>query len=227
MIRKFLEKSKHTLLNVFVFVIVLEIVLYFWDGYCTWDCDSSFILLILFPIRFILIFLAFAQVIHSIIRKMHHWKYSILCILLVCISVVPKGHYVTLGKITHIYNAGPTSVLVDVRNLMNTYEPLTHFGRPHRNPLHDPRPLNQVPKEIKNFHKGEILVLENAVLLERGDIFPSFRGFVVFREGFDPWIDDKQIVLKDFWWVGWKVRIIDDLYWYSVNGHDLILFLRK
>jgi hypothetical protein len=200
--------------------IILETPIYFLDGYYAGDWDFSIILFFIVPIRVILILVVLGQIIGSIFSRSYNWKYTILWVLLTSISIVPKDHYSTFGAIAYMQNANPTSVIAEARNMMNIYKPMTYFGHPHRWPLNNPRPLNEVPQGISEVHKGEVLVVEHAVLLGRGSLAPSFRGFVIFQEGFDPWVNEKQIVLQDFWYASWKIRIIDGLYWYKVNGYD-------
>jgi cytochrome c oxidase subunit IV len=214
--------SIQTFLKLLAATIVIEIVGYFLDGYCLAFRDFNIILYFMFPIRILLVILVFRQIIRDIISRSYEWKYIILSVLLMGISMVPKEHYSTFGKIASMNNSDPTSVLGAARDMLDTYEPMTHFGRPHRTPFLNPRSLDEVPQKIKAVHKGEVLVLENAVLLENGSsgFEPAFEGFVVFGEGYDPWENEKQIVLDDFWYASWKVRIIDGLYWYKVDGYN-------
>jgi hypothetical protein len=212
--------SINSFIKMFVFVIVIEIVLHFFVGYYYWVWDSFIVILVIRLIRIVFTFLVFGRIIRSKITRSYKWKYGILCLLLTSISMIPKQHYSTLGKITYMYNNDITRISVEVRNLMDIYEPLTHFGIPQRAPLNNPQPLNEVPQNIKSFHKGEILILENVVLLEWGSLLPSFQGFVIFEEGFDPWVNENPIVLQDFWFASWKIRIADGFYWYKINGDD-------
>lgn len=218
----FKKYSIQTFLKLLVATTIIEIVRHFMFGYSLEHWAFIDILILMLPIRILLIVLIFVQIIRSIVSQRHEWKYVVLGLLLICISMVPKQHYSTFGEITRMHNSNPTSVLVESRNLMDIYEPMTHFGTVHRTPLNNPRSLDEVPQMIKTVHKGEVLVLENAVLLESwgGGFEPSFQGFVVFREGFDPWINEKQIMLDDFWYSSWRIRIIDGLYWYKVNGYN-------
>jgi hypothetical protein len=216
------KDSTQRYLKLLAVIIVIEIMGKFLSGYCLEDCDFSILLLLMFPIRILLVILVFRQIIRDFISQSYEWKYLILGVLLIGISMVPKEHYSTFGKIASMNNSDPTSVLGAARDMLDTYEPMTHFGRPHRTPFLNPRPLDEVPQKIKAVHKGEVLVLENAVLLENGSsgFEPAFAGFVVFREGYDPWENEKQIVLDDFWYAIWRIRIIDGLYWYKVDGYN-------
>jgi len=209
-------------LKLLVAIIIIEIMGKFLSGYCLEDCDFSILILLMFPIRILLVILVFRQIIRDFISRSYEWKYVILSVLLIGISMVPKEHYSTFGKIAYMNNSDPTSVLDAARDMLDVYEPMTHFGRPHRTPFLNPRPLDEVPQKVKAVHKGEVLVLENAVLLKDGSLGfePAFAGFVVFRERYDPWENDKQIVLDDFWYASWKIRIIDGLYWYKVDGYE-------
>jgi hypothetical protein len=59
-----------------------------------------------------------------------------------------------------------------------------------------------------------VLILDNAVLIEKFGLGGRFRGFVVFPEGKDLWKDAPNAYLQSGCKDCWKIRITEGLYWY-------------
>jgi hypothetical protein len=222
----FIKKHQFSALLVMIaFSIAAEVMLYVFYGY--YPSSSFFIFIfiaLMVGVRYLLILFSMIVTIRSIFKHQHKLLFTILWILLTILGQIPKGHFDTLGALLSIYNANPEHVLKDARVLINEYEPMTLFGFPHRYPLNNAIPLDNLPSSIRSIHIGDVLVLEDYVLIEKHGLQGVFRGFVAFREGSDLWENEESITLQGKCSDCWKIRIIDGLYWYSANPSSLPIY---
>jgi hypothetical protein len=204
-------------------VTLAEFLSHFCWGYSL-DNWAVLFVLALGPIRYLLILVCLGWIIWSIAKRQHLLRHMLICGVLVIIGFLPKGHFYTLGGIASIYAVGPEQVRADARVLLDSYPPVTHFGYPHRAPLNNPLPLDDLPSSLNNEFFSEVLVLDNYVAIEKAGLEGVFTGFTVFREGYDPWIDEGRIVLQKTCNACWKIRIIDGLYWFHDDPMGRVIF---
>jgi len=202
-------------------LIVLELVLSVLWGYMAGD----FIIFIL--MKFIpalcntLIIISILVIVWTIIKRQHKLLLILGWIFLTTLSYVvdqiPIGHFETIGGVLSVYNSSPKKILDDARMLANEYPSMTCIGsHPQRDPCASALPRDNIPPSIRKIYVGNILILKDYVLIEKFGLQGVFRGFVAFREGYDPWIKEASITRKNCSDC-WKIRIIDNLYWYSAN----------
>jgi hypothetical protein len=199
---------------------MIEFIAHIIFGYLPGNLLSgvSLLLIVIMPfIRYFLIALCFCFTLWFIIKRQTKTVFTLSWILLFILGQIPKGHFDTLGAVLSILNANPEQVVQDARALANEYKPMTHFGYPHRYPLNDPLPPDQLPESIRSIHIGGVLILDDYVLIEKHGLQGVFRGFVVFKKGSDLWEHEKSITLQNSCNDCWKIRIIEGLYWYHAD----------
>jgi hypothetical protein len=213
----FTKKNPSSILLVLtIFAIALEFTSHVYYGYYS----SGNILIILFMgllavIRYVLIIICAVVTVLSIIKHEHRFLFTLLWIFMAILGQIPKGHFETLGALLSLYNSSPTQVRNDAKMLLDEYTPMTCIGyQPERPPCNDPVPHDRLPSSIQHMHAGNVLILEDYVLIEKFGLQGVFRGFVIFRNDSDPWKNEKSITLKGGCNICWRIRIIDDLYWY-------------
>ncbi len=142
-------------------------------------------------------------------------------LFLVIIGLIPRGHFVTLGALYSVYESNPADIVADARRLMQEYKPMTCFGFPEREPCNEPIPSAELPLSFQKVIHGHVLILDNAVLIEKMGLQGIFRGFVIFPEGKDIWESEPSIQLQKDCNDCWKIRIIEGLYWYDeIESHS-------
>ena len=169
--------------------------------------------------RYIFIIMAVVVLVASRLDRKQKTILFVVGVLFTAISLIPTGHFMTLGALLSIQNAGPEQVRTDARLLLDDHEPKTLFSdiTIQRHPFENPIPKNKLPVSLQDDKFGEILVLEDYVFIEKFGATALLRGFIVFREGADVWQNEQEITLLAGCSYCWKIRIIDGLYWY----HDV------
>ena len=209
--------------------IVLELILNVLWGYTPGDIIIYLLTDLTAGIGNIFIFICIIITIWSIFKHKHKMFFTLswvfLAILGAALKQIPIGHFETLGGLLSVYNANPEQVLSDARRLADDYPSMTCIGNPHqRYPCDNPIPPNVLPPSLQNLRVRNILILDDYVLVEKFGLLGVFRGFVVFRKGFDLWESEASISRRDCSGC-WKIRIIDDLYWFSANPSDRPIFI--
>jgi hypothetical protein len=216
MIAYFKEHKLAVLFLVFALFSIFRILGYVYDGYyIISNVFSILALLITDGLIYVLIIGSLAVIIRSIFKKQHKMWFTVFWVILTFLRLIPSGDLQTLGALLSIQNANPSLVRDDSRMLLSQYEPMTHFGYfPGRPPFDKPISKDKLPASLRKVHIGDVLILENYVFIEKHGLSGLFRGFVVFREGFDIWRDERSVVLQEGCSTCWKIRIIDGLYWF-------------
>lgn len=217
------------LLIVIASSIVLELILNVLWGYTSGDIIIYLFTYLTSGIGNIFILICIIITTRSVFKHQHKMFFTLswvfLAILGVALKQIPIGHFETLGGLLSVYSVNPKQVLSDARKLANDYPSMTCIGNPHqRYPCDNSIHPNTLPLSLQNLHVGNILILDNYVLIEKFGLQGIFRGFVVFRKGFDLWENDVSITRRDCSDC-WKIRIIDGLYWYSANPSDRPIFI--
>jgi hypothetical protein len=167
-------------------------------------------------IRYIFIIICAIAIPISGLNRKRKVLTSLAVVLLIAVGLIPTGHFMTLGALLSLQNANPEQIRDDARILINQFESPTHFTNDtnQRILFNEFVPKDRLPLSLQNEVLNDILVLKDAVFIEKFGLSGQFRGFVVFREGSDIWKDEKPIALLDGCPNCWKMRIIDGLYWY-------------
>lgn len=220
----FIRKHLYSLLIVILLLtVMIEYIAHIIFGYLPDNFLSgvSLLLIVVVPfIRYFLIALFFCITLWAIVKHQTKTVFTISWVFLFILGQIPKGHLDTVGAVLSILNANPDKVVQDARALANEYKPMTHFGYPHRDPLDNPLPPDQLPESIQSIHIGNVLIMEDHVLIEKHGLQGIFRGFVVFKESSDLWEHEKSIVLQNSCNACWKIRIVEGLYWYHADPSE-------
>ena len=170
-------------------------------------------------IRYIFLVICAIVIIISMMNRKSKVLASASLIFLIAVGLISTGHFMTLGALLSIQNANPEQIRKDARLLMDKYQPQTIFSdnRNQRYPFNDPIPKSELPLSLQNENFNDVLVLDDYVFIEKFGVTALFRGFIVFREGADIWDAEKTITRLDGCSYCWKIRVLDDLYWY----HDV------
>ncbi len=214
------------LLAILFFIIAMEMVMHIYYGYYS-SGNILFVLSMGFTavIRYSLIIICIAVTIWSAIKRQHKMLFILSWIFLTALGQIPKWHYDNLGALLALYNANPNQVLSDTRLLADEYPPMTCFGYVNqRYPCDDPIPHDKLPASIQSSHAGNVLIMDDYILIEKFGLEGVFRGYVAFRKGFDFWENEAPFTLGDCSHC-WKIRIVDGLYWYSANPSDRPIFI--
>jgi len=198
-------------------LVALEIIFQVSLGYLAGDFMIIAFTLILsfgFYVAMLIYIIAIAWSTINIYRKL---IFVATWFLLVLVGLIPRGHFVTLGALFSVYKDNPADVVADARKLKQAYEPMTCFGSPMRDPCDNPIPPVNLPLSIQKTFPAHVLILEDAVLIEKMGLGGLFRGFVVFPSGKDIWEDEPSIQLQKGCDSCWKIRIADGLYWYHAT----------
>ena len=207
--------------GVIVFTLI-KILVAFYSGYLA----VPFWVMALFftePIRYILIAICIIVVIT--IKELNKKRKALIFIalaLLLVVGLTPDGHFITLGALFSIRNTNPVEIRDDARLLLDEYPAETLFSndKNQRYPFNNPVPKSELPQSLQKEKINDVLVMSNYVFLEKFGATGLFRGFIIFREGEDVWINDKDVLLIEGCNYCWKIRIIDDFYWYYGNPTD-------
>jgi hypothetical protein len=206
--------------------LVIELIVHVYYGY--YSSGNILIILsmgILAVVRYILVLICVAVTTWSIIKHHHNLFFTFSWIFIATIGQIPKGHFDTLGALLALYNTNPNQVHNDAAGLMDKYPPMTCIGyRPQRYPCDNPVIREKLPSSIQRIHSGDVLILEDYILIEKFGLQGTFRGFVVFRNGADVWINEKPISLEGECNTCWKIRIMDGFYWYHADPSDPPIF---
>jgi len=125
-----------------------------------------------------------------------------------------------------LYNNKPVQVRNDARILMDEYAPMTCIGyRRERYPCDNPVARDKLPTSIQRIHAGDVLILQDYILIEKFGLQGVFRGFVIFRKGSDLWKNEKPITYENGCMTCWKIRLIDGLYWYHAHPANPPIFV--
>jgi hypothetical protein len=221
-------KKKHQLLLVIAILVATELVLRTLDGYI----PGGFLVFKDFVtgVRITLIVFCIVVTGWSILKHQREMFFTVLWILLLLfgsvLNQIPQGHFETLGGLLSIQIANPKQVLHDSRVLIDEYQPMTCIGyNQQRFPCNNPIERDKLPDSIKKLHVGNVLILDNYVLIEKFGLQGVFRGFVVFREGADIWRNEKDVARQDGCNDCWKIRILDGIYWYHADPLDPPIFI--
>jgi hypothetical protein len=204
-----------------VALTLIRVVAAFYSGLsgCPYDVIS---LLSTEPIRYILLVLAAIVVLsREVSRSRKIFALSAMALLFL-IGLIPTGHYLTLGALLSMRNANAEPLRDEARRLLAEYGADTKFSDTPPRVLYqyEQFPRSDIPPSISRASIGDVFLLENYVLIEKFGLGGSFRGFIVFREGFDPWSEGQAIALLDGCSYCWRIRIIDGLYWYHAAPVD-------
>jgi hypothetical protein len=147
---------------------------------------------------------------------------TLAMVFLISVDLIPTEHFMTLGAVFSIHNANPEQIRDDARLLLDKYQAETLFSndKNQRYPFNNPIPKNKLPLSLQNENINDVLVMSNYVFLEKFGATGLFRGFIIFREDEDIWINDKDVMLVEGCSYCWKIRIIDGVYWYHGNPTD-------
>lgn len=175
------------------------------------------------PIRYILIAICIVVVIT--IKELNKKRKALIFIalaLLLVIGLIPGGNFLTLGALLSMRNANSVEIRDDARLLLDKYPAETLFSNNEnqRYPFNNPVPKSELPQSLQKEKINDVLVMSNYVFLEKFGATGLFRGFIIFREGEDVWINDKDVMLIEGCSYCWKIRIIDGFYWYHGNPTD-------
>ena len=196
-----------------VFLTILRVAIPFYSGY--FGSLLYLILLCTEGIRYILIVSCAIVILTSKLNRKSKLLISIPLAFLILITFIPTGLYMTGGALASIYQSNPTQFRNDARAVLDEYEPMTCFSNQvQRTPCNEPIPRNKLPASLLSANIGDVLVLDDYVFLEKFGLLGLFRGFVVFREGADVWINEKSVALLDGCNYCLRIRVIDGLYWY-------------
>lgn len=225
----FAEKYSYSLLLlVVVSLLIIELALYILWGYTSGDI-LVFLLMDFVPrIRFAFTIICLITTLWLIIKHQIKVVFTVTWILLAILGYLlnqnRSRHFETLGSLLALYNTTPAQVLSDARILADQYPPMTCIGYPNqREPCNNAISRNNIPSSIKNLHIGNVLILDNYVLIEKFGLQGVFRGFIVFREDSDLWKNEASITRNDCSDC-WKIRITDGLYWYSAPPSSRPIF---
>lgn len=200
-------------------LLVIEMAIHIIYGY--YASGNVIILLtmgVLAIARYTIILICLSLTVWLISKKQFNKLVSFSLILLIVFSFIPKVHFETIGALLSLSSANSQQVLDDARLLAEEYPAMTCIGYPYqRFPCDSPVSHDKLPSSIRNAHVGNVLIMEKYVLLEKFGLQGAFRGFIVFRDGFDIWKNEKSISLQSGCNTCWKIRIIDGLYWYQAN----------
>ena len=217
----FLRKHRFSLPIAILFLtIMMEFIAHIIFGYLPNNLLSgiSLLLIVVMPIlRYSMLVLFFCISLWFVIKRQTKVVFTLSWIFLFILGQTPKGHFDTLGAVLSILNANPEQVVQDARALANEYEPMTYFGNPRRYPLDNPLPSVQLPMSIQDIHIASVLILDDSILIEKQGLQGVFRGFIIFREGFDLWKHEQSVTIQNSCNDCWKIRIIEGLYWYHAD----------
>ncbi len=210
-------------------MVAIELILHVYHGYYS----SGNILIILSMgflagVRYILMLTGVIVIIWLIFTHQQQVSFTLLWIFIAVLGLIPKGHFETVGELLSIYNNNPSQVRADARTLMDEYAPMTCIGyQPERYPCDSPIPRNKLPSSIQRMHPGNVLILNDYILIEKFGLQGVFRGFVIFRDGSDLWKNEKSITLTSGCNTCWKIRISDGLYWYHADPSAPPIFVSQ
>ncbi len=218
------------LIAIMALLLVAEVLLRILWGYMSGDIFIFLLIDFTRVASYILITICLIVSIQAVIKRQHKLLFILSWIFLAifgfALSRIPMGYYETLGGLLSVYNADPDQVLMESRILVDEYRPMTCFGyQPQRHPCENAISRDKLPPAIQRMHVGNVLVLEDYVLLEKFGLQGVFRGFVAFRKGSDLWANEKTITRVNGCNVCWKIRIVDGLYWYHANPSDPPVFV--
>lgn len=215
-----------TLLIIIALALIVELILYVYYGYSAGNISIRLSMGLLAVVRYILILICVVVTISLIVKHQHKLVFTLLWVFLAVLGQIPKGHFETLGALFSLYNSNPSQVRDEARTLIDEYAPMTCIGYQHqRPPCDNPIPHDKLPSSIQHVHVRNVLVFDDYILMEKFGLEGVFRGFVVFRKGSDPWINEKSVTFQSGCNTCWKIRIIDGLYWYHANPADPPIFM--
>ncbi len=208
------------------FLLATEITLHIIYGYYA----SGYVLLLLLMgvisvVRYILILTCIGGI-AWLASKKHFEKVVVFSLIaLISIGIVPKVHFETLGSLISLFKANPQHVLNDARLLADKYPEMTCIGYENqRFPCNEPVSRNNLPPSFKSMHAVNVLILNDYVLIEKFGLQGVFRGFVIFRNDSNIWIDEQAITHQKGCFTCLRVRIINGLYWYQAGPNDPPIF---
>lgn len=200
-------------------LVVIETALHILYGYYA-SGDIIFLLTmgVIAVIRYVAILIFVSLIVWIVSKKQFNKFVGFSLTILIVFSIVPKVHFETLGALLSLSYANAQQVLDDTRLLAEKYPTMTCIGYPHqRFPCNNPVSRDRLPSSIQGVHVGNVLILEDYILIEKFGLQGTFRGFVVFRDGFDIWKNEKSVSVQSNCYTCWRIRIIDGLYWYQAD----------
>jgi hypothetical protein len=206
-------------------LVVADVVLGILWGYTS---GSGFVFLFMFStpaLRLTLVLVCIGLSAWLLFKNKQQLSFTVLWLLLAVVGFfahrVPLGHYETVGGLLSLIGADPYQASLDARHLADEYPVMTCFGFPQRHPCDDPVSPDQIPESIQQIHASQsLLILTDYVLIEKFGLLGVFRGYIAFREGSDPWQNEKRISRLPGCDDCWKIRIVDGFYWYVDSDAD-------
>jgi len=225
-----MNRFTFSILLLMISVILISLILRVMYGYTSGDFLVYFAMDFTTGIEYVIVAFCVVVTIWSTIKRYRQMLFTLSWVSIFIISLmlnrIPLEPFEVIGSLIAVYKVDPNQLVNDTRSLAYKYPVNTCIGYPNqRYPCNDPVSRDQLPVSLQGLHVKNVLISKDYVLLEKFGMQGVFRGFVVFRKGFDLWKAENNVTLQKNCDFCWKIRIVDGLYWYHADPSNPPLFI--
>lgn len=226
-----LIKRHHFLIIISVLVIFVGARLYIFVDPDNWSGggDSLYAGIILLPsITFGVLAICLVTTVVGFLKKQKNTTLFALSWIIVSIinSTIDHRFYAVGSALLSVHQAGAKNVFFDALEIARRYPAITCIRTlPKRYPCENPLDPSVLPESIRELNPSSVIVEKEYILLEKIGLEGVYRGFIIFRDEFDPWLLEADVILQTECIDCWRIRIIDGMYWYHETSDFKINFL--